>query len=394
MTNQETKSKPSSRLRRWGKRAGVLAALGVTGYFALDALGLLDNFGRVPKGDALARLASSKNYDENTRQFINRLPTTSGPPARNIPGILGRALSGLDRAPKVDIPVSPFDPGAFTQRVTEGTRVTWINHATILIEIDGFRVLTDPVWSQTTSPFSFAGPQRWHPPAIPLERLPEIDAVLISHDHYDHLDAPTISHLGSRGVPFYVPLGIGSHLEHWGVQTFTELDWHESVKLTRGEQVLTLTATPARHFSGRALGTDNTTLWASWALYTDARRVWFGGDTGHDPEIFAKIGEAYGPFELTIVPIGAYDDAWPDIHLHPEQAIEAHKLVRGTYMLPIHWGSFNLAFHPWDEPIERTWKAAHESKISLYVPKPGELVRVGDAPTTEPWWRAKQSGIR
>ncbi|MET0863182.1 MAG: MBL fold metallo-hydrolase, partial [Nakamurella sp.] len=200
--------------------------------------------------------------------------------------------------------------------------ITWLGHATTLIEIDGRYVLTDPVWSDRVSPSETIGPSRLHPMPIGLDDLPAVDAIVISHDHYDHLDLPTVRHLlHSQTAPFVVPLGIGAHLRGWDVpaERIIELDWDGQASI--GE--LTLTCTESRRFSGRGLR-RNTTLWCSWAIAGPRHRVYFGGDTGYTAA-FTGIGERYGPLDITVLPIGAYGPQWPDIHLNPEEAVQAHR---------------------------------------------------------------------
>lgn len=266
---------------------------------------------------------------------------------------------------------------------------TWLGHATALLEIDGCRILADPMFGDRASPSTTLGPRRLHPVPIGVAELPPLDAVLISHDHYDHLDRPTIAAvLASGRAPFFVPLGIGAHLRGWGVPTdrIVELDWHQSRRLGP----LTIICTPARHFSGRGL-TRNTTLWSSWAVAGPNRRVYFGGDTGYTAA-FAEIGRRYGPFDLTVLPIGAYDAAWPDIHMTPEQALTAHADLSGAVLLPIHWATFNLALHPWAEPVQRLLRAARDEVIA--TPPPGRRVVASDAAshaaTRDEWWDAAE----
>jgi len=266
--------------------------------------------------------------------------------------------------------------------------VSWFGHSTALIEIDGYRVLTDPVWSERCSPSRTIGPQRLHPVPAQLDALPAVDAVIISHDHYDHLDVDTMEALArSQRCLFFVPLGVGAHLRCWRIpaERIVELDWHQSGRI--GD--LTLVCTPARHFSGRFL-TRNTTLWSSWALLGPRHRAFFGGDTGYTTS-FTQIGADHGPFDLTLMPVGAYHPGWPDIHMNPEEAVRAHRDVTDTgkgLFIPIHWGTFRLAPHPWSEPVERMLAAAATGGVTAVVPRPGQRVDTQGLPAdADQWWR-------
>ncbi|MEM6731715.1 MAG: MBL fold metallo-hydrolase, partial [Myxococcota bacterium] len=210
-----------------------------------------------------------------------------------------------------------------------------------------------------------------YPPPLPFEELPEFDAVVISHDHYDHLDFPTVRRLATLDVQWFVPLGVASHLELWGVEAekIHELDWWDEADIAGTR----LVCTPSRHFSGRAPGSQNSTLWSSWAFIGPNHRVFYSGDTALDPA-FATIGERLGPFDLTMFEVGAYNQAWADVHLGPEQAVLAHQLVRGELMIPVHWGLFDLALHGWTEPIERLQVAAKKLNVPLAIPRPGGSV--------------------
>ncbi|WP_130799210.1 MBL fold metallo-hydrolase [Streptomyces otsuchiensis] len=286
------------------------------------------------------------------------------------------------RRPAGEIPLHRAVPEAPPE---SGLRLTWLGHATVLAEIDGHRVLFDPVWGRRCSPFGFAGPARLHPVPTPLDELGPVDAVVISHDHYDHLDMPTVRALAAAGTLFAVPLGVGAHLEHWGVapDRVVELDWNEST--TVGE--LTLTATPGQHFCGRGLRRRALTLWASWVVAGPEHRVFHSGDTGYFPG-FARIGADHGPFDATMMQIGAYSEYWPDVHMTPEEGLRAHLDLDGGVLLPIHWGTFNLALHSWDEPAERTAAAAAAAGVPLAVPEPGRPFEPAGPLPTEPWWRA------
>lgn len=266
---------------------------------------------------------------------------------------------------------------------------TWLGHATALVEVDGYRILTDPVWSERCSPARSIGPRRLHPPPLPVESLPALDAVVISHDHHDHLDMPSVQNLArTQRALFVTPLGVGAHLRAWGVPAsrIVELDWHASTEI--GE--LTLTCTPARHYSGRFLSRNNT-LWASWVIRGPRHRAYFGGDSGYTGT-FADIGAAHGPFGLTLLPIGAYNKAWPDIHMNPEEAVQSHIDLNGDtsgVLVPIHWCTFRLAPHPWAEPADRLVAAAADAGVEVAVPRPGGRVIPGEKSDAgeDPWWR-------
>lgn len=259
--------------------------------------------------------------------------------------------------------------------------VTWLGHASVLFEVDGLRILADPITSSRASPTTTIGPRRLHPTPATVPQLAPLDAVLISHDHYDHLDRPTVRALvASTAAPFLVPLGIGAHLTYWGVPStrIVELDWGEAHRIGP----TTVVCTPARHFSGRGL-VRNTTLWASWTIVGPTRRVFFGGDTGYST-LFTEIGDRYGPFDLTALPIGAYDAAWPDIHMTPEQAARAHLDLRGEVLLPIHWATFDLAPHHWSAPIDRLLRETGE--VGVITPVPGARVTVAGPVRAQRWW--------
>jgi L-ascorbate metabolism protein UlaG (beta-lactamase superfamily) len=325
----------------------------------------------------------SPNYHDGV--FNNIDPASNVSLDREQQWLLIRELvSGRDTGrPGVAIPLeAPAPADAVPARLS----VCWYGHSTALVEVDGYRVLADPVWSRRCSPSRRVGPQRMHEVPAPLEALPAVDAVVISHDHYDHLDIDTVIGLArTQRAPFVVPLGVGAHLRKWGIpdSRIVELDWNESHQV--GE--LTLVCTPARHFSGR-LFSRNTTLWASWVIAGPRHRAFFGGDTGYTKS-FAEIGAEHGPFDLTLLPIGAYHPAWPDIHMNPEEAVRAHLDVaeaESGLLVPIHWATFRLAPHPWAEPVERLLAAADPAGVQVMVPKPGQCVDRDVPSTFEPWW--------
>lgn len=342
-------------------------------------------FGGEPSGERQARIERSPNYDTEAGAFRNPVPASTAPRATHGRGEMLRALLRREgRRPAGAVPLARPD---LTSPPASGLRLTWLGHSTVLAEIDGRRVLFDPVWGNRCSPFSFIGPRRLHPVPVPLSALGPLDAVVVSHDHYDHLDLPTIRELARSEVRFAVPLGVGAHLERWGVasERVAELDWHETAQIAG----LSLTATPARHFCGRGLRNKQHTLWASWTVSGPEHRVFHSGDTGYFPG-FADVGAQYGPFDATMIQIGAYSEFWPDIHMTPEEGLRAHLDLTGTggALLPIHWGTFNLAPHPWAEPGERTLAAAAAAGVRAAVPVPGGSFEPSapDLPRT-PWWR-------
>ncbi|PTH90124.1 MBL fold metallo-hydrolase [Streptomyces sp. A244] len=347
-------------------------------------------FGADPSGERMARIRRSPHFKDGVFQ-------NPGGPARTRPS--GSALDFAKvffdkdtrprRTPKGTVPVHSTTLADIARPPATGLRLTWMGHSSVLAEIDGRRVLFDPVWGERCSPFSFAGPKRLHPVPLPLAALGPVDVVVISHDHYDHLDMPTIKALAGTDTLFAVPLGVGAHLEHWGVSAgrLRELDWHETTKIDG----ISLTATPARHFCGRGLRNTQHTLWASWVVAGDEHRIYHSGDTGYF-DGFKEIGAEHGPFDATMIQIGAYSDFWPDIHMTPEEGMRAHLDLQGGPehgpMLPIHWATFNLATHPWADPGEGTLEAARTVGAAVALPRPGEPFEpTAESVPSEPWWR-------
>ena len=287
--------------------------------------------------------------------------------------------------PNAPLPLEERQNEDYTQVQNTALNVTWLGHSTILLEIDGARFLTDPIWSDRASPSQWVGPLRFHPPPLPLDDLPEIHGILISHDHYDHLDMETIVTLAKREVPFYVPLGVGAHLESWGVPPtlIHEFDWWEETLVPNTS--IRLISTPAQHFSGRGLFDRNETLWTSWTLIGQTHRVFFSGDTGLTEE-FISIGNQFGPFDLTMLEIGAYDPSWGTIHLGPKQAVTAHQMLKGRILLPIHWGTFDLGLHGWKDPGEEIVNIAKAEGVKLLTPILGAKTDLRSEPESKPWW--------
>jgi L-ascorbate metabolism protein UlaG (beta-lactamase superfamily) len=346
---------------------------------------MINAFGAHATGLRLERMKASPRYvDGSFRNTSEVLPgLKKGTVAPTISEFL---CGGQRRVPPGPLPsMSPL--GGWSRAPATPLRATWLGHSTVLLEMDGVRVLTDPVWGERASPVTFAGPKRFQPVPVPIASLPRLDAVVISHDHYDHLDYPTILELARIDVPFFTSLGVGAHLEAWGVPAsrITELDWWESAELPKSG--LSITAAPSQHFSGRALGGRNATLWSSFILRRERCSVFFSGDTGLTAE-YSDIKNRLGPFDLVMLEVGAFHPAWGDIHLGPEHALEAFGLLGGAHFLPVHWGTFNLAMHAWDDPAETLLLRAPAQGAHLVMPRLGEPVEPSRAEGVSPWWRS------
>ncbi|NKQ54935.1 MBL fold metallo-hydrolase [Amycolatopsis sp. K13G38] len=346
------------------------------GALALAAWEIPFAFGGRPDLEVMRRSAQFRDG-----RFRNLAPPVT-PNADTGRGLLREMLfGGQKRRPSGPVPLVPQRP----DRPGTGLHITWYGHASSLIELDGTRVLVDPVWAERVSPSRLVGPRRMHQPPHELEQLPRLDAIIVSHDHYDHLDVSAIRTLTrTQQAPFVVPLGVGSHLRRWKVPAdrIIELDWHESTEIAG----VRITAADAQHFSGRAF-TRNNTLWASWIIAGERRRVFYTADSGYF-DGYRRIGEKYGPFDAALVQIGAYHPAWPDIHMTPEEGVAAHLDVQGGLLIPVHWATFRLALHAWNEPAERVWREAKAHDVRLAVPRPGERIDVDDVPPIDPWWQA------
>ena len=359
------------------KVAAALLAL-TAGAVAWAARDVPLAFGGKPGGERVRR---SPQYRDG--KFHNAVRTRTMPDGAA--GTLREMFfGGQQRRPVGEVPLVPPVAG-----VPDGLHITWYGHASTLVEIDGARVLIDPVWSDRCSPSPVVGPRRLHPVPHSLPEVGRVDAVVISHDHYDHLDLPTVRALTrDTDAVFVVPLGIGAHLRKWWVpeERIVELDWDESHEVAG----VTLVATAAQHFSGRGFQRD-TTLWASWVLKGPRHRVYYSGDTGYF-DGYKRIGEAHGPFDASLIQIGAYGPGWPDIHMTPEEGVAAHRDVRGGLLIPVHWATFNLAFHDWSEPVDRVWREAEAHEVALAVPRPGERIDVARPPEVDGWWQALSVG--
>lgn len=367
----------SAVLREKARKVARASAVFFLLIFTFALVDAWEALGARPDAARLTRMKRSPNFVDG--KFVNPEPLVND-------WWLGAASVfeiSAHTSPHGDLPVVKRSAADFAVAPRSGLRATWLGHSTMLVEIDGHRVLTDPMWSERSSPLTWIGPKRWFAPPIALAELPPIDAVVISHDHYDHLDHGTIVAMKDWDTTFVVPLGVGAHLEYWGVPKahIVELDWWERTKV-KGIEVV---CTPARHASGRMVFDDDATLWAGFALLGTQHRVYYSGDTG----LFSAmrdIGERLGPFDLTLIESGQYHRAWPDWHIGPEQAVLAHQVLRGRVMLPVHWSALALAYHGWTEPIERVLAAADKAGVKVLTPRPGESVEPEIAPATARWW--------
>ena len=347
------------------------------------------SLGKKPQGARLERIKASVRWAGDRFRNVHPIAPGLRDPNATMPTLSEFLCGGERRVPRGPLPaMNPL--AAWAKPPGSGLRATWLGHSTVLIEIDGLRVLTDPVWGPRASPSSLAGPKRFQPVPVALRAMPPLDLVIVSHDHYDHLDYPTIRELAKLDVPFVTSLGVGAHLEAWGVNPLriVELDWWESHRLQNTG--LTVTAAPSQHFSGRGLKDRNRTLWSSFVIRGERQAVFFSGDTGLTTE-YQTIRERLGPFDLVMLEVGAFHPAWGDIHLGPHNALEALRLLGGGAFLPVHWGTFSLAMHAWDQPAEALLELGPKAGAQLLMPRLGQPAGPGHFERVEPWWRAVDS---
>ena len=290
-----------------------------------------------------------------------------------------------NRKPNKEILVEKIDSIAIENNNPSITRLTWFGHSTFLLEIDGKKILIDPMLGDTPAPHPLVGTQRYSKELpIEIEKLPFIDAIILSHDHYDHLDYGSIQKLKGKVGQYFTPLGVGNHLVAWGIEKekIKELNWWDSVVF----ESINLVCTPARHFSGRGIFDRATTMWSSCVIKGKKHNIFFSGDSGYDTH-FKEIGEKYGPFDISLMECGQYNEDWKPIHMLPEETVIASIDLKSKLMLPIHWGAFTLALHDWTDPIVRVTKKANELKLPITTPKIGEPVIIGNSNyPTDKWW--------
>lgn len=357
---------------------GLAFALGAQG----SCVGYRRALGVRKSARETSKLEQSPQWDQKREVFANPQPMWTNISVRSmIRAQRSKSPFASPAHPDRELRQYQLDAQELGKSPRSGLRVTWFGHSSIYLEVDGKRFLIDPVWGPS-SPFKRIGPQRWIAPSIALEQLPVPDAVVLSHDHYDHLDHRSIERIKHWDTLFVVPLGVGQHLAYWGVEAskIIELDWWQTHDLDG----FALVCTPARHASGRGLFDRDATLWSGWAFQGPDHRVYYSGDTGLFDDL-KRIGEKLGPFDLSMIEVGQYHPNWPDWHLGPEQAVLAHQWVQGKTLLPVHWGAFNLAMHSWTAPIERTQVAAKKAGVKMSTPRlsrPTEPTLEGSSP----WW--------
>ncbi|WP_372588642.1 MBL fold metallo-hydrolase [Pseudoalteromonas xiamenensis] len=351
----------------------VFAALGIGGGFMINNLNA-----RVDESTLTSQ------HHENGK-FINETPTAPNTLTKTLK-IMWRYLreNRVDTEPNRVLPMKEVSRDLLNGLSNSEIHVIKLGHSSFILKVLGEYWLLDPVFSDRASPFSFIGPKRFQPTPISIANLPPIDRVLISHNHYDHLDKNAIIALKEKVKHFYVPLGVEGDLKRFGIEenNISSFDWWQSTLLGNS----TVTFTPTQHFSGRGLSDGNTTLWGSWVIEANGQKLFFSGDSGYFNG-FKEIGDRFGPFDLTLIETGAYDKDWHDIHMTPEESVQAHLDLRGQVMMPIHNGTFDLAFHAWYDPLNRVSAAAAQEHVALCTPIVGETVTLGKAYPTTPWWK-------
>lgn len=335
--------------------------------------------GKIPSGKRLQLIKESENFMEPF--FQNRETTNMDSPPYE--GIKEMMKKGVDRTPSKPITTQTIDIERFEAAGAEETLICWLGHSTFLMKTGGLSILVDPVFGDRASMLSWLGPKRFdYSCNYQIESLPKIDIVLISHDHYDHLDYNAIQALKDKVDGFYMPLGVGAHFEHWKVASskIHELDWWESFT----HKGVKFTATPGRHFTGRFINDRFKTLWCGWAVKSTKHKLYYSGDSGYFKG-FKEIGDRLGPFDISLMECGQYSKYWSNIHMFPEESADAAVDVRSKVAMPIHWGKFKLSIHGWYESPERFLKKAEQNRLEVALPEIGEVFSVDDYPVNK-WW--------
>lgn len=344
---------------------------------------LSPEFGGTPSKAQKEKFTASSNYKKGT--FINLGDVKMNMSFSNFTKMLKLYFSPQPNTiPKKDITVQKIDSVAIAE-YKEQTRLVWFGHSTFLLQMNTKNILIDPMFGKVPAPHPMLGNNRFSKELpIEIEKLPKIDAVILSHDHYDHLDYGSIQKLKGKVAHFYTPLGVGAHLQAWGVskENITELDWWQENTLDD----LKFVCTPAQHFSGRGINDRGATLWSSWIIQSATENIFFSGDSGYGPH-FKDIGNKYGPFDIGLLECGQYNELWSEIHMMPEETAQSGIDIKAKSIMPIHWGAFKLAMHSWTDPVERILNKANELKINTIVPKIGEPIFLDKNPKNSLWWK-------
>ncbi len=359
---------------------GALALIIIVGILFIN---LSPQFGRGVSKKQQIEYAKTNHYADG--KFLNETPAIIE--MNFLEWVQDMMKKDPSRRPSKNIDVEKIDSVEIVNHSTEITQLTWFGHSAFLLEMNGKKILIDPMLGDSPAPHRWLGPKRYSKELpIEIEKLPFIDAVILSHDHYDHLDYESIQKLKHKVGAYYTPLGVGNHLLEWGIsqEKINELDWWGEIKL--GE--ISLICTPAKHFSGRGLFDRETTLWCSWVIKGEKENIFFSGDSGYGDH-FKEIGQKYGPFDISLMECGQYNKNWKAIHMLPEETVQASIDLQSKLALPIHWGAFTLSLHSWDDPVERMTKKAAELNLAVTTPKIGEVLIIGDTNyPTEKWWKS------
>lgn len=358
----------------------ILIGIIVLGYAVVK---IHPTFGGKQSKEKMKLFAQSPQYQKG--KFVNQTTNEWDTSFGSMLSMIKEFLKGkVERKPRTPLPIVPYAPGIDR---ADSARVTWFGHSAFLLEVEGKTILFDPMFGKAPTPFPIKNQRYSRKLPFKIEDLPAIDAVVLSHDHYDHLDYGSIMKLKGKVKQFITPLGVGSHLARWGIpeEKISEHDWWSEYTF----EGLKLACTPARHFSGRGLTDRNSTLWCSWVIIARDTKIYFSGDGGYGSH-FKEIGEKYGPFDLTLIECGQYNVRWAEIHMLPEETVQAHQDVKGKLLIPVHWGAFTLSLHAWHDPIERALRAAEESGVEIATPRIGETVIVGEDQFPDlAWWRTE-----
>lgn len=360
---------------------GILSVVGVITLVGVTFINVSPQFGAGASEASLQRIRKSPNFLNGAFKNQQETVVSSDFKWKTIPQFF---TNGNNKTPLKELPTKKLSKSYFNNKPSQ-PRITWFGHSAAFVEMENLNIFIDPMLGDVPAPHPMLGSKRFQKELpIAIDSLPKIDVILISHDHYDHLDYGSIVKLKDNVDQFYVPLGIKAHLISWGVEAtkITEFDWWENINYKGVEFV----STPARHFSGRGITNRNSTLWCSWVLKSENSNIFFSGDSGYGKH-FKEIGEKYGPFDFAMVECGQYNEQWSQIHMMPEETIQASVDVKAKLMMPIHWGSFKLALHSWDDPIKRATKKATDLHVKIATPKVGEAIILNDEnfPNNK-WW--------